>query len=352
MQVGVFTLAALLLYLALRGVDFDEVVEALRTAAYGWLVPLFLLILLSHAVRAWRWMLLLDALPPAEAAEPQRASFKNAFYALMIGYMVNYVAPRVGEVVRTANLAVQERRAFGGVLGTVVVERILDVVVLLVGLVSVFFLLLNQAETLDALFFAPVRARLEALPLLVLLAVALLGLVFVGWLVRSALRRENSRLRRLWEQRLRPVLASFRDGLATLQRSRQRGALLASTLALWACYWLMAYLPFVMLRMTEPYALSLVDAWSVMILGALGIAIPSPGGVGSYHYLTIEALVGLFGVAAAPAATYALLGHGAPMLLFIVGGVLCLILQGTDLAAVRAQARSQAPADPPASDDR
>ena len=208
MQAGVFALAALLLYLALRGVDFAEVAEALRTAAYGWLVPLFLLTLLSHAIRAWRWTLLLDALPPdAPTAAPRQASFKTAFNALMIGYMVNYVAPRVGEVVRTANLAVQERRTFGGVLGTVVVERILDVIVLLVGLASVFFLLLNQAETLEALFLAPLRSRLDALPLVVLLAVALLGFAFFAWLVRSALRREDSRLRLLWDRRLRPVLA-------------------------------------------------------------------------------------------------------------------------------------------------
>ena len=241
---------------------------------------------------------------------------------------------------RTANLAAQERLSFSSVLGTVVVERILDVVVLLLGLGSVFVLLLDQAAALEDLFVAPLRNRLAALPLAALVAATALGSGVVVFALRRALRRSDSRLRLLWNRRLRPLIASFRNGLATLWRSPRRGVLVFSTVAMWGCYLLLAYLPFVMLHMTDPYDLSLLDAWSVMLLGAVGVAIPSPGGVGSYHYLTIQSLVHLFGVAAAPAATYALLGHAAQMLLYIAVGALCLVLQGSSLAAVRARAEA------------
>ena len=343
-HVGSFVLAGLLLYLALRGVDFGAVVGALQRADYRWLALLVVVALASHLLRAWRWRALIDALPEPEAQEqPGRVSLGLAFRSVMIGYMVNYAAPRLGEVARTANLAAQSRRRFSAVFGTVVAERVLDVLVLGLVLASVFFLLLDRTATLGDLFVDPLVDRLGRGGVLLLagLLVTVSGLVLA--LLRRALRREQSALRVFWGRRVAPVLASFKDGLLTLGRTRRPAGIVLSTVAMWGCYGLMAHLPFLMLGMTGSYELSLLDSWAIMALGAIGVVIPSPGGVGSYHYITIQTLVHLFAVEQDAAATYAVLTHAAQLVLYVLIGAACLMQQGSRLSALRRDAGVQPP---------
>ena len=292
-QLGSFVLAGVLLYLALRGVDLQAVTESLRTADYRWLVPLIGVLLASHLLRAWRWRLLLEALPPSREATPDGARAAShvrlgtAFASLMVGYMVNYAAPRLGEVVRSAALSRRTSLPFTGVVGTVVVERIVDVAVLVLGLATVPFLLGDRLDTLEALFVAPVADRLAGLPLAVLAGLGVGFLALMGLVTWQLVRAQSeSWFRRMWQQHARPLALSFSSGVATLVRSPHRAGLILSTLLIWGCYWLAAYFPFRLLGMTEPFGLAPADAWSLMLLGAIGVAIPSPGGVGSYHFIT------------------------------------------------------------------
>lgn len=335
-QVGSFLLAGILLYLALRGVDLAAVGDALRRADYRWLAPLVGVVILSHVLRAWRWQVLLEALPDdAREADVQPVTLRLAFYSLMIGYMVNYAAPRLGEVARTANLATRTKRRFGAVFGTVVVERILDVVVLALALGSVFFILLDRTSVINDLFIAPVTAQLGRIPALGLGLLALGVAALVFFIYRKVVRQTEAQGPTFWRRRVAPVLGSFKDGLMTLRHTRRPWTIVVSTVLMWACYVLMAHLPFVMLGMAAPYEITLLDTWAIMTLGAVGIVIPSPGGVGSYHYITIQTLVHLFAVDAEPAATYAVLSHAAQLVLYVAIGALSLVLQGTGLRALK-----------------
>lgn len=329
------------MYLALRGADLDKIAEALREADYRWLVPLFAVMMVSHLLRAWRWQALLDALPPKTPdAGPVRSSFKTAFYSLMIGYMVNYAAPRMGEVVRSADVAAQEKLSFSGVLGTVVIERILDTLVLSLGLLGSFFLMFDQLDVIQEHFIDPILANISQIPALLLtgLFFGLLALVvIVYW---TGFRAKDARLRRLWNQRLRPLWTSFKDGLATALRSPRRFLLVFSTLAMWFCYVLMAYLPLLMFDIAGPYNLSLLDAVVIMFFGAVGIAIPTPAGTGSFHYITRLTLVYLFAVNESIAVTYAFFVHGGQMVVYIIIGFLCLLSQGSSFSAVFSRART------------
>lgn len=322
---GGLLLAILLLYLALRGIDLAAMLRALRTAAYGWLLPLCGLILLSVGLRAWRWLLLLRALPAARAGAAP-VTLRTATYSVMIGYMVNYAAPRAGEVARSVNLSAQADHDVSSVLGTVVSERVLDVAVLVLALASSALLLLDRLPVVQELFLEPAQAQMERLPWLLIgagLVISLVAAVLLGRYVH----------------RLRPILRSFWDGLQTVWRAPERGALLLSTLLIWCCYLGMAFLPFVMLGMTDTYNLTLVDTWVIMALGALGIVVPSPGGAGSYHYITIQTLVVLYGVEGAAAAGYAIIAHGIQLVFYVAGGALCLALQGIPLREVLQRTR-------------
>ncbi|MFB6098112.1 MAG: lysylphosphatidylglycerol synthase transmembrane domain-containing protein [Salinibacter sp.] len=336
-QLGSFVLAGGLLALALYGVDLTNIWEAFLEADYRYLLPLLALILGSHLFRAWRWQILVEALPPPseqdgrEKLSPGRM-LEAAFSSVMIGYMVNYAAPRMGEVARTANLSARTEYRFSSIFGTVVSERIFDTAVLGAALLSAIGLLFNRLDVLHEQFFAPAWARLQSVPLGWLVGgTAGLLLLSAGlvWGTRRLLRHEDSWVGRFWRTSLKPALVSFNQGLRTLLHAPRRGAILGSTAGMWIGYLLMAYLPFRMLHLAEPYGIGLVDAWALMAIGALGIVVPSPGGIGSYHYITQQALVHLYGVPAAEALTYAVLTWGAQFVFYILAGGGAVLYQGS-----------------------
>jgi hypothetical protein len=336
--VGSFVLGGGLLYLALRGVDFAAVGAALAEAEWGWVLALVAAALAAHALRAWRWKLLLETLPDTGGATGGRVPFRVAFASVMIGYMVNYAAPRLGEVARAANVAAQTRLPFPGVFGTVVVERVLDVLTLAVALLSVLALFRTRLASVLGPFAANARDALPALPWAVVAVAAVVTVAAVVLLARTLYRRRLARPGSTG--RLARIVRSFRDGLLSLLRLRRRGAVLLATAGIWGCYAVMADVPLRMFGLSEAYGLGFLDAWVLMNVGAVGMALPSPGGTGSYHYVTVETLVLLFGVAAAPAATYALFSHAAQLVLYAVVGFACLLLQGTSLEALRERTRA------------
>lgn len=341
-QTGSFLLAGVLLYVALRGVDLSEIGIALRESDYTWLLPLIGVVLLSHWIRAWRWRILLETLPAESSQQPRgTVSTGQAFASVMIGYMVNYAAPRLGEVARTANLATREKLQFSSVLGTVVVERILDVIVLFLALASIPLLFINQLPSINELFIAPLVAQMGRIPVIALLTLAVGVAMLVVFAYRRLLRRESA-LQRFWVARIQPVMLSFKAGLLTLLRTRRRLALVFSTCAMWFCYLLMAYLPLEILGMVDRFHLSLLDGWGIMIIGSLGVVVPSPGGTGSYHYITRETLTRLFSVDPTSAATYAVLTHGAQLILYVVTGFICLLVQGSSVRGLVATKSSDA----------
>ena len=340
-QVGAFALAGILVYLALRGAELPEIVEALRAANYGWLIPLLIVTILGHVLRAWRWKILLEALPRhASNIDRTQVPLKTTFYATMIGYMINYAVPRLGEVVRSADVAAHEELSFAAVFGTVVVERILDALVLVLGLMISFYLLFDQLGVIQKYFIDPILIGLNQGSLSLMVGV-IFGITFsIAFIYWTACRPQDARLRRYWNDRLRPIWRAFRDGLATVLRSPRRLALVFSTIAMWFTYFLLTYLPLLMFDVAGTYDVSPPDAMTLLFLGAIGIAIPTPGGVGSFHYITRQALVYLFIVDESVAVTYAFFVHGWQMIVCIIVGCLCLIMQRSSLSLAFSRARN------------
>jgi uncharacterized protein (TIRG00374 family) len=335
-------LAAGLLALALYGVDLSTMLEAFWQADWRWLLPLVTLVLVSNLFRAWRWQILIEALPTTpdfdrlddeEKRAPQN-TLEASFSSIMIGYMVNYVAPRMGEVARTANLSARSSYRFSSLFGTVVSERIFDTAVLGLALLSAVALLFDQLSILEEEFLGPAWGTLSTLPIGWLLGggTAVLLVAAGLWVyVRRSLSHSDSALYGYWTETIKPAVVSFKEGMMTLLRSPRRGAILLSTVGMWVGYLLMSYVPFRMLDLAGPYGIGLVDAWILMAIGALGLLVPTPGGIGSYHYITREALVHFYGVPAETALTYAVLAHGAQFFFYILSGGIALLYQGTGL---------------------
>jgi len=337
-------LAAGLLALAIYGVDLGTMVDAFWEADWRWLAPLVVLTLASNLCRAWRWQVLIDALPTTPYADaldgedPTKTNTLEAsFSSIMIGYMVNYVAPRLGEIARVANMSARSSFRFSSLFGTVVSERIFDTAVLGLALLSAIGLLFDRLPVLQNQFLGPAWTNLTSLPLGWILGGGFGLLAVLGGLVlllRHGMTNEDSALHRLWVSSIKPALLSFKEGMLTLLRSPRRGAILLSTVGMWMGYTLMAYIPLRMLDLAGPYGLSIVDAWILMAIGALGMLVPTPGGIGSYHYITREALVHFYGVPAEPALTYAVLAHAAQFVFYILTGGTAVLYQGLGLEAL------------------
>lgn len=323
-----------LLYLALRGVDFSQMGEALRTADYRWMVAFVAVLLGSHFLRALRWQMLLEALPSDADTPPKRVSLKTAFYSVMIGFMVNCATPRLGEIARTANLASRERLPFTGVFGTVVMERLLDMVMLLLLLTAILFLIAD-APALTT-FTDPVRSRIAELSVasVLILAALLVGLMGFAFWMWQWVRRQSFASNSI-VGRMVPLLLSFQQGLLTVFRAPRRFGILWTTALMWVGYLFMVHIPFLVLHMTVPYGITLSTSLVVLGFGTIGFILPSPAGTGSYHYAVIQTLVLLFGVPQEPAATYAVLNHAAQILLYTTVGFVCLMLQGSGWSTLK-----------------
>ena len=321
LQIGSVVLAVVLLLLALRGVDVADLQAALAEARYWWIAPLVGIALLSHVVRAWRWNVIIASL---DSDDGRRPGLVESFGAIMVGYMVNYALPRLGEVARAGVLAKRTGLPFLALVGTVAAERVLDVVTLTIGLLTTVWLLRNQVGSL----FGAMSSSGSSIGLVagMLVAGAVVVVTFV-LVVRSIIRKKpTSKAARL--------ARSFLEGLSAILHSPHKLLLGVQTAAIWACYWFMAYIPLQMLRITDVYDVGLSEAWSIMNVGAIGVLIPSPGGLGSYHLITVEALTRLFGVHPSPAASYAVLTHGVQFVAYIASGLVAMMLFGITLKSV------------------
>lgn len=330
-QIGSFVVAGLLMWLALRGVDFNAVAHSLAQANYWWLLPIVTVTLLSHWLRAVRWSLFLDVTSTSNAAATSDVvdapvSRANAFASVMVGYMANYAGPRLGEIIRTANVARQERRPFSTVLGTVVVERLLDMATFGVLLLTLPLVFADQIGDLWSLLTAPFQSWIEASSTIVLIGLSVALVLGAGagmWFLVRGINDPSSRLGALAEH--------FREGVLSLIRTGKPVQIIGYTVGMWVCYGFMAWLPFILLGQHIAFGIGPIAAWGLMLIGAFGVIIPSPGGIGTYHFITIQSLALLFSMPQTDAAAYALLTHTGQMFIYIAAGFFGLLFMGSRL---------------------
>ena len=278
-------------------------------------MALLAIFMASNLFRAWRWRQLVEPLG-------RRVRFGNALWTLMIGYLANLGLPRMGEVVRAGLLGRYEQVPVEKVMGTVVVDRLLDVLCLLVVIGTA---LAFQWETLGA---AVLELRGDGggggnRLIFIVLAVGLL--LAVGAYVAYRNLGETPLVRRV-----KRLVKGFVDGLRAVGSVRNKPLLWLNTVGIWACYFAMAYVPFLSFPATD--GLGVDAALTVFVFSALGIIIPAPGGMGSYHFMVIQALA-LYGIAGDDALSFAnilflTVNLGCNLIFGVLGLILLPILNG------------------------
>ena len=299
-----------LMWYALRGQDLSRIGTAIRTAKYFWLGVSLVLSALGYLSRAYRWQMQLDA-------SQTPAPFWKVYHAMMVGYLANLVLPRAGEVIRCSVL-----RRTSGVpvqvsLGTVVTERVIDLIVLAGLLTATLALDFNTFWNfaLDKLFGGQADALARnRTPLLLAAIAALVLLAAAGYtLFRNLERLRQNALFNKAVVFVKGLLA----GVFSVLRLRNKGVFLLHTAFTWGVYYTMNYLAF--LCFPETYGLDMKAALAVLTFGTFGMAAPVAGGIGPYHVL-VQATLVIYRVSMEAGIAYALVLHGSQTLLVVLMG--------------------------------
>ena len=279
--------AAYLLQCELDGVPagdcrlLDKLAEDFRSASPWWLLITVVAFCISNLSRALRWNMMLRVF----GATPR---LSNAFLTINLGYFANLGFPRLGEVLRPATMARYEKISLERVVGTVVVERMVDVMLILA--VTALALFLGRETILDWVLEAVDLSRFASLPyLLAIVAVLGLLLLYFAWSQRRQIMATTL------GRKLTTILKGFAEGVQTILKVESPTLFILHSLNIWLMYFVMTY--FTLLAFAPTAALGAVAALVTFVSGGWGIVIPSPGGMGTYHFLTGEALQ-LYGVSA------------------------------------------------------
>ena len=246
----------------MSGSDRRTMMLSIRQTNLLWLLPFFLFYLLSQWARAKRWILMLDPV----GIHPTTA---NTVFAVLIGYLVNLIPPRAGEVAKCTILARYERMPADKMIGTIVAERSFDVICLLLIITGGIFW---QGAALNDYLTGELRGRTPATSTLLLWG-GIIGLI-VGVLVAVYKRNKDSRVGRF--------IGGLRDGFTSIFHLKKRGLFLLYTFLVWGAY--IAQILFGFQAMPATVHLGLGEAVMTLIFSSLAI-IASPGGIGLYPFL-------------------------------------------------------------------
>jgi len=302
--------AAFFIWLATRGVDPSEFKEQFSSVTFYWLPAFIIVLLISHYLRAERWRLLLK--------EEDRPNVPRStlFAGVMFGYMMNNIIPRLGELSRPVYVAKKQGLSSGNLLGTIVLERLIDVCSMLILMALVAILLSTDFELLEQLLGID---GWEWYTYLILPAILLI-VIFTIWFfykVLIHLDQKNSISNPLFEKIVRAG-RSFGEGMISIKHIKNWPAFLLLTGGIWTGYIAMTYIPFWMLDLQSNYALTFQSAIVLTVVSSIGVSIPTPAGIGSYHLLMQQSMWLLYGVPLATALTFATVAHGAMMILIFI----------------------------------
>ncbi len=310
------SLALIFLWLAFRGVDPAHLWYYISRMQPLYLVPLAASGLLSHLLRAYRWQILLAPLAG------RKISLFNSFCAVIVGYAVNVILPRGGEVARLVSIVKSERLPWAGVLSTMFIDRLLDIA-LLVLLLSFTLISFPAKMFVNLHWLAPAGVTLAAA-----VVVGLAVLPFVSDIINWILARQAvvDRVPEKFVKLLASLAGEFGMGCQCLKDWRTYPAITLSSLGIWFFYWLNLYLMIYAFGLSEK--VSMVQSLIVFTIGSVGVLIPTPGSVGSYHFLISQALVLVSQIDRDQALAFASVLHAFSfILLTTIPAAICLALQ-------------------------
>ena len=303
-----------LLYFAFRGVDLNEMILEIKQADYRWVALSLLFAILALVFRTLRWRLLIEPLE-------EYPKLTNIFHAINVGYLANFVFPRIGEVTRCGILNRTDHIPVGGLFGTVIVERVFDL--MMSALMLCLILLFRFGEVSDfiaANVWQPAAERLSEMTNVGWLIAAVVMALISCFVIYKIFKLQLSQIAAI--RKIKDLMQGIVKGIQAAYQIRNFRLFIALNFLIFGMYFLQTYVLFFALTSTS--SLGLTDALFILVLSALAIIIPVQGGIGAYHWIISMGLT-VFGLTREEGMVYATISHSATSILFILLGAVGLM---------------------------
>ncbi len=299
-------LASGLLYWAFKDVSFSELTTSFKSANYP-LVFLGLIIgFLAHASRGIRWGLMLNPLG-------YKPKIGNTTSAVLLGYLTNLVFPRAGEFARSVALQKSEDIPFEKSFGAVIAERIIDVITLL--LLAVVNVIL-EFDRIKDLVLELIGDKLKSPQKIILVLGVFLIVGLFSFLIFKKYKKQILEINII--KKIFHFLSGLYEGFSGILKLKNPGLFVFHSLFIWAMYFLSTYILCLSVPLGEN--ISFLATLTILVMGSIGMAAPTLGGLGSYHFL-VGKIVVLYGLTASE-------GIGLATFLHTMQGIVYVVLLG------------------------
>jgi uncharacterized protein (TIRG00374 family) len=294
-------LGVFLLFIAFQGINFKDLLLVLKTIPLKWVLLSMLFGYLAFVFRGLRWYLLIHPLG-------YKANVFDLINAIAFGYLFNSFIPRSGEVARCTSLNRVSNIPVSKLFGHVILERLIDFGLLFICILAA--LLLNYQDFIDfaSIFNMPNNTVLYA-------AISIL-LVFLIYSFRKHFINERHL------KKISSFLEGIKEGFLSIQKIPNKFLFCLYTLLIWVCYLMMTVVCFYCF--SETLNLNLGQGLFIMVAGGLGMVVPTPTGIGSYHYLVIQALMAI-NITRETSQFFAIIVHSSQAIMIIVAGFFAMI---------------------------
>ena len=302
-------LAVFLFWWVYRDMDFSRLMDVFRSGLnYEWILLSCVLSVLSMIIRGLRWHQLLDPVCPG-------CTKKTTILSIFVGYAANLLLPRAGEVARCGVLTKSDGVSFSKSLGTVITERVFDMICLLA---MTFFTVLFQMGFFRD-FFIKNPSSLEKLTSIATSPVlwgGLIGILLVLFLLFKYLKRFG------FYEKLKDFARRLWEGMKSIVTIKHPILFIVYTILIWGIYFLMFYIGKYFFPFEIP--LGILPMLSGFIMGSFGVVAPVQGGIGAYHFMVIYTLM-FYGISEPDAGIFALVIHGLQTILSLVTGLVAYL---------------------------
>ncbi|MCL2726907.1 MAG: flippase-like domain-containing protein [Bacteroidales bacterium] len=318
-------LAAILLWFSFKEVKWSDFIDGLQTSNYYWIGASMVFGALSFWIRAMRWRLLING-------AGYQTGRKGVFDAVNIAYLTNFAIPRAGEVARCGVVAKTDGVPFDTSLGTVLLERAIDVLSLLI--ITAFVIVLQWdvfglfiVQQLWNPFSETLGGNTVYIIGILLILTGIFVLMIVYW----------KRLEKWFVfRKIGHFITGIYSGLKSGLMMRQKVPFVGYTLILWFLYWAMCRCT--MLAFPAVAQLNSLDAIFLMAVGSMGWVVPVQGGIGAYHFIVSLALASVYGISQTQGVVFATISHESQALTMIAFGLFSVIRIGMAKKTFRKQA--------------
>lgn len=298
-------IGAIFLYFTLSGKNLTEIIVNIQEARISYVIISILLLILVFFLRALRWKILLNE----NNIHPKT---KRIFTSILLAYFVNSFTPKLGEIVRCTSLQKNKNKSIAKILGSVFAERAYDLIILALGLLSIFFLEFVKLKSLISKTIGEYSFLGQQKYLIIIPFCIIILLVYVY--IKKSKNKSSNKLIIFTQKLIESLIKGFK-----IKKNKQ---FLLLTASIWICLILLNYTYLQCLTCTQD--LTIGFATIILFVGGIGWALPSPGGIGTTHFFLLQLFL-VYNLDAKAGISFGILSNGLTFITTIILGLMAWV---------------------------